>query len=280
MMEMRRELRRTVKKWSWNVDQLYRKATVRMRRLPDFIIIGAQRSGTSSLYYYLTQHPHVLRASRKEQHYFDHLYPRGVDWYRSQFPYRNEGAITGEATPAYLLFPHTAKRIHQLLPNTRLIVLLRNPVERAISQYYLEVRHRNETLPLEQALAQEESRLAGEIEKMAADENYYSQHYRVYSYKLRGIYVDQIKRYHEHFDPAQMLILSSEKFFADTPGTLKTVFSFLGVDPDWMPSDLIQKNIGANKTPTSEELLRSLRSYFAPHNQRLYEYLGEDFHWD
>ncbi len=259
---------------------LYRKITYSFRRLPDFIMIGAQRAGTSSLYYYLTQHPQVLAASRKELHFFDAHYHQGAPWYRAQFPLKSsDGAITGEATPYYLFHPFVPERIKQLLPQAKLILLLRNPVERAISHYYFEVARQNETLSLEEALAQEDDRIDPELEKMQADESYLSHTFRLHSYKRRGIYVDQIRRYHQHFDPNQMLILSSEAFFADTPGAMKSVFTFLDVDPDWSAFHLEPKNTG-KKAEVPVELRRSLQAYFAPHNRCLYEYLGRDFHWD
>ncbi len=129
--------------FSW----IYRRLTSGSRRLPDFIILGAQRAGTSSLYYYLSQHPQILPAVRKELHFFDDHYRRGLGWYRSQFPTRGaRGTITGEATPYYLSHPHAPARIQRLLPQARLIVLLRNPVERAISHYFFEVSHQREVV--------------------------------------------------------------------------------------------------------------------------------------
>ncbi len=273
-------MRTTIKHWVKDADQVYRGATARFRRLPDFIIVGTQRGGTSSLYSYLSQHPQIQRASRKEIHFFDRFYPQGEAWYRRQFPYSGGGKISGEATPFYLAHPHAAARIRQMAPHARLIALLRNPVERAISHYYLNIKHGFETLPIEEAMEQEEERLAGEMEQMLADERYYSMKYRWLSYKQRGVYVDQIRGFHQHFDLAQLLILRSEDLFVDTAGVLKQVFSFLDVDPVWAPPSLADKNPGHSKDQVPDAVWQSLREYFRPHNQRLYEYLGRDFQWE
>ncbi len=131
---------------------------------PAFVIVGAQRGGTTSLYRYLAAHPGVLPASRKELHYFTNRHDRGPDWYRSQFPPTPPGTITGESTPYYLFHPHAPRRLHAFAPDVKLIVLLRNPVDRAYSHYQLQVRRRHETLPFEEAIAREEERLAGELQ--------------------------------------------------------------------------------------------------------------------
>ena len=130
--------------------------------LPDFVIIGAQRSGTGRLYGLLTRHPDVERASVKEVHYFDRPdnFRRGIEWYRRRFPARRRGSqrhITGEATPSYLVDPPVPERIAEAVPEVRLIVLLRDPVARAYSHFHMAYRKGNETRSFEEAVEEEQA---------------------------------------------------------------------------------------------------------------------------
>src|SRR4051812_20031887 len=121
----------------------YRHLSAPLRGLPSVLIIGAQKSGTTSLSSYLVEHPDMLPSLRKEVHYFSFNYERGVNWYRAHFPYTHHlrrGALTLDATPYYLVHPLVAQRAAQLLPHAKLVVLLRNPVDRALSHYQHEVR--------------------------------------------------------------------------------------------------------------------------------------------
>src|SRR5690349_3699828 len=185
------------------LEKLFRGVTSPRRLLPDFLIIGAQRGGTTSLYNYLQAHPNIHSASIKEVHFFDRKFQKGVHWYRAHFPmrltkvyagrFRHEGFVTGEASPAYLFHPQVPERIARLLPRVKLIVLLRNPVDRAYSQYYHTLQLGYETLTFEEAIAAEEERIAGEREKISQDEYYQSHAFKHQSYLSRGIYVDQLQ---------------------------------------------------------------------------------------
>jgi len=113
--------------------------------------VGAQKAGTSSLYSYMVQHPQVLPAARKEIHYFDRHYDKGLRWYRRHFPLRarlSSERLSGEASPYYLFHPHAPRRIAETLPDARILMLLRNPANRAISHYFHEARVGREKLPL------------------------------------------------------------------------------------------------------------------------------------
>jgi len=258
----------------------YRMRRSGNRPLPHFLIIGAQKGGTSSLYRYLSQHPQILPGIRKEIHFFDLHYHKGVKWYQAHFPLLQDCCITGEASPFYLCHPHAPKRIFQRIPNVKLIVLLRNPVERAISHYFHTVRHKREKLSIEEAFRNEERRILPELAKMKKDESYSSDVYQRHSYKSRGIYVDQLKAYAEYFDREQMIILSSEDFFHNSAETLKKVFSFLNVAPEFSPDDISPKNVGMyDSEVVPESIYQYLTDYFAAYNEELYEFLGSDFEW-
>ena len=152
-----------------------------IRVLPDFIVIGCQKCATTSLYDYLIQHPNISSATEKEIHFFDSNYNVGITWYRSFFPtvfskqfskLRKEKFVTGEASPMYIFNPIVSKRILSILPNVKLIAILRNPIDRAYSHYNMQVKNGYETLSFEEAIKNEEKRIMGEREKEEQDENY------------------------------------------------------------------------------------------------------------
>jgi len=250
--------------------------------LIDFIIIGAQRCGTTSLYNYLIGHPKISSALNKEVHFFDINYNKGIDWYWKQFPTvsekvnSNEKSITGESTPYYLFHPLIAKRIFKHLPRIKLIVLLRNPVDRAYSHFSHVVRAGNEPLSFDEAIKKEPERLKGLEEKIYQYQ--YSFNHHKFSYLSRGIYADQLERYLQLFKKEQMLILKSEDFFASPQKVLNRVFSFLGISNSEL-SDFEKFNFG-NNPPIDEKTRNYLTEYFRPHNERLSELLGSDFGWN
>jgi hypothetical protein len=248
---------------------------------PDFVIIGAQKCGTTFLYDLLSQHPQVEPAIKKEVHYFDRHFGKGVDWYRSHFPSptwkEGQRSIAGEATPYYLFHPHAARRMAEIVPRARLIVLLRDPVDRAYSSYHHQVRAGRETLGFEEAIEAEETRLRGERERMLGDEQYASFNYQHFSYLSRGIYVDQLVQWSAFFSGDQTLVLKSEDLFDHVPYALRSVLSFLYL-PSWIPATSEPRLKGSYR-PMDSATRQRLRDYFEPHNRRLYEYLGVDFGW-
>lgn len=260
-----------------------RRSTTRMRALPDFLIIGGQRCGTTSLYNYIVAHPEVVPPSKKEIHYFDLYYGRGIDWYRSHFPITlgrstlRRSFVTGEASPYYVFHPHAPRRIAEAVPDVQLILILRNPVERAYSQYQHSVRGGYETLKFEEALDMEEERLLGEMERMLLDESYSSYNHRHFSYLSRGIYVEQIRDLLEYFSRRQLLILENGDLLRDPAEVLMRTFRFLNLS-EWEPIIDRRYNVG-----TYEEMDGSIRrrllDYYREPNLELNEYIGTDFSW-
>ncbi|MCC1496009.1 sulfotransferase [Alcanivorax sp. 1008] len=263
----------------------YRKFTAGGRALPSFIIIGTQKGGTTSLFHYLSQHPQLVPSYRKEVHYFDGgLKPKrdnfalGERWYRSNFPLRKhirQGQQAFEASPLYVFHPLAPERIHALLPDAKLILLLREPTERALSHYFHQARKGRETLSVMDALQGEEARLA----PVLAEHDYKHQSFMHFSYKLRGHYAEQIRRYQGLFPKENLLILGSEKFFSDPHTALRKVFEFVGVDSSFQVPNLNARNVGSNRKSVDADVYQYLQDYFSPHNQELYELLGEDFDW-
>lgn len=258
--------------------------------LPDFLIIGEAKTGTTFLYYLLTRHPYVEPAATKEVHYFDRRrkgYEENLDWYQSQFPppawKQGRRVITGEASPYYMYHPHAARRASEVVPKARIIALLRNPVDRAYSEYQHKVRDGREELGFEEATASESERIRGERERLLANEQAGSPNLRNFSYLSRSIYVDQLLEWERYFGREQLLVLSSEELFDSPLETLKRAMEFLDL-PEWAPEDLDSlsnpdSRHEANYDSMSPETRQKLEAYFAPHNQRLYDFLGRDFGW-
>lgn len=249
-----------------------------MNALPDYLIIGTQRGGTTSLYHYLTSHPQVLPPAGKELHFFDIQYDKGLAWYRSQFPLESKpGSITGEASPYYLFHPLVPERVRKTVPDARLIALLRNPVDRAYSHYQMAVRLKAETLSFEEALEREDERLEGEIERIR-NGHYYSYNHQFYSYRSRGLYAEQLEEWRRHFPNEQLLILRSEDFYGDPSTALAHVTDFLGLSR-LDAFDATPLNDGVY-SPMGEATRKRLADYFEPHNRRLEDFLGMSMGWE
>ena len=275
------------------LSKLYRGVTVPIRLLPDFLIIGTQRGGTTSLYRYLKAHPCIGATSNKDLHFFDRRFHKGLSWYRSHFPTKLEKAcaeqlrrltlVTGEASPSYLFHPHAPKRVAQVLPHVKLIVLLRNPVSRAYSQYHHAIELGFETLSFAEAIEAEEERTAKEHEKILKDERYYSEEYKHRSYLTKGIYVDQLQAWMKLFPREQFLILKSEDFYADPSATFKQALTFLNLPDTELElgeKEYKQYNTNTYFSKMDAAMRTRLVEYFKPHNARLYDLLGVDFGWD
>lgn len=245
--------------------------------MPDFLIIGTQKGGTTSLYNYLIQHPKIAPAAQKEIHFFDLNFNQGLNWYNSQFPITTGGEISGEASPYYMFHPLVPKRVKTLFPQVKLIVILRDPVARAWSHYNHEVRLGFEELSFEEAIAREPERLDREVEKMLADETYYSYNHQHYTYLSRGIYVDTLKAWMEFFPRDRFLILKSEDFYANPAQTLAQTLAFLGLSFTEI-AEYPRYNAG-DYTDIPPAMRKELAHYFLPHNQRLSEYLKVNFDW-
>jgi hypothetical protein len=261
-----------------------------MHVLPDYYIIGAAKSGTTSLYDYLVQHQCVQPITTKEPRFFDKYYNRGENWYRINFPFtfqkfisekiNKNKFITGDATPRYLDHPHAPHRIKKITPNAKFIVLLRNPIDRAYSNYNMRINAKREHLSFEDTIEKERKQVKDEFKKMQQNEEYYSRDYYHNAYLDRSIYVDKLKRWMEVFPKEKFLIIQSEEFFKDTSKMYKEVLEFLNLPNQELPE---YKQIGKAKykqPKMNSETRKKLVEYFKPHNERLYEFLGRRFDWD
>jgi hypothetical protein len=257
----------------------YGKATAAVRPLPDFLVIGAQKAGTTALYAYLRQHPGITGPSWKEVSFFDRHYARGEAWYRGNFPnsLRARGLV-GEASPSYLFHPLAPERVAALVPDAKLIALVRNPVDRAYSHYQHEVALGREPLSFEDALAAEGERLRGEEERLRSDPSYFSHAWWNYTYRARGLYADQLERWLALFPPEQLLVLPSEELGADPEAGYAQVLAFLGAAPHRL--DSYPRVFERRYEPMAPETRLRLAAGFAEPNRRLYELLGRSLDWE
>lgn len=249
--------------------------------LPDFLIVGVQKGGTSSLYHYLIQHPHVLPASNKETCFFSGRdYHKGLAYYRSFFPFaflrKFRKFLTGEASTSYMIMPFTAKRVKEHLPNVKIIAVLRNPIERAYSNYCHEKRQGVEDKSFEEAIRLERIRTQGERDRVMRNPDYKAYNYGKYSYISRGFYYRDLKPWFDHFE--DILVLSSEKLFADPIGTTNKIYRFLGLKNHKLKKyDIIQE--GTNKDKIDFKTRKRLQKVYEPHNEKLFRLIGRRFDW-
>jgi hypothetical protein len=269
--------------------RLYTVPTNRMRPLPEFLIIGAQRCGTTSLYKYLSEHPQFRSATLRTKgvHFFDTRYEKGMAWYRAHYPtslYRayfkaRHGAdlVTGEASPYYLFHPHVPYRIAKHVPQAKLIVMLRDPIDRTYSQWQHELsRGFDDSQTLEEGLDREADRLAGELDRMNADPDYKSFSHQHHSYVARSRYADQLDVYRSLFPASQILALKAEDLFADPATEYAKVLRFLGL-PAHTPE--YKAYNGYKRSPMADSTRKRLMDEFADSNRRLVDMLGPQFSW-
>ena len=271
----------------------YGLATAGSRSLPDFLVIGAKKGGTTSVANWLARHPDVLsmfpRVQRaKSPHYFDINYWRGQAWYRSHFhseafrrlQQRRTGArpIAGESSPYYLFHPAAAGRIKETVPDVKLVAVLREPVSRAYSNYWDRRATGHEDLPtFEAAIAAEPERLADATDDALRAPDAYSYDHDNHSYVARGHYAEQLRRYFDHFERGQLLVLSADVVRREPVASFKRLEAFLGLRP--VEIDLTSYNVRSGYPPLAAATRDELHEHYRPHNQELYELLGEDFGW-
>jgi hypothetical protein len=239
--------------------------------LPDFVVLGTQKGGTSFFYRLLTEHPLVRGAAAKELHFFDNKFAEGVGWYRRCF---SEGehvdghrTITGEASPSYLFDQQVPQRMARIVPEAKLIALLRNPVDRAYSHYQMEVRRGKETRSFEEATQEEMTSAEGQGNIVDVS----------HAYLRRGLYAEQLERFSFFANRDQLLVVKSENLFTRRLEVLERVLRFLKLPS--FESTLPPPAGRATYKPMDQGTRRRLEGFFAPHNERLYDLLSTDFGW-
>ncbi|HCT81379.1 MAG TPA: sulfotransferase [Micromonosporaceae bacterium] len=266
------------------------RLTAAARMLPSFLICGGQRCGTTSLYRALTAHPVVLKAVlHKGVHYFDTNYHRGMAWYQGHFPLRRTAARverehgfpahTFESSPYYLYHPHAGARIARDLPGVKLIVLVRDPVERAYSQHAHELARGFETEPdFGRALDLEPVRLAGQRERIVADPHAYSFSHQHHGYRSRGEYASYLEKLAGHVGRERILVVQSEQFFVDPKPVYDSVLDFLGLPHLGYP-EFEQHNARPRSTKLDPQVRADLTAHFAAHDAALQMWLTGTPSW-
>lgn len=267
-------------------DQWGRRTAAR-RVLPDMLIVGGQRCGTTTLFKALAQHRAFLGPTlRKGVHYFD-LHPeQSIDWYRSHFPTRDavrqreasEGGrvVVGESSPYYLWHPAAADRIARALPDIHVVALLRDPVERAYSAHAHERARGFETEPFERALELEDSRLSGEEESLRTGKKSRSLAHQHLAYVRRGEYIDQLERMERAVGHDRMLVLDSADFWAAPDENWPKVTSFLSLQDQDVA---LKKHNARSRAPMSESIRTQLSDHYLPFDERLAQWWGRDPSW-
>ena len=264
------------------------RITHRARMLPAFLIVGAQRGGTTSMYRTLSQHPAILKAVlHKGVHYFDTGYDHGLGWYQGHFPLRaravlarratGDAPLTFESSPYYMFHPLAAQRISRDLPSVKLLVLVRDPVERAYSAHAHELARGYETEPFDRALELEDQRLAGEAERIVAQPGYQSHSHQHHGYRVRGQYADQLERLEDLFGRDRIHVVDSGRFFTDPEPVYDGVLSFLGLRQYGYP--VFERHNARPRSPMPETLRATLNDHFLPYDERLAHWLGAPPSW-
>lgn len=252
-----------------------------LRMKPSFFIVGAQKSGTTSLFQYIVDlADNFAEPERKELYFFTEHFQKGKTYYQSKFPMKQgKGIITGEATPDYLYSPLVPKRVAGYYPDAKIVIILRDPVLRAYSQYQFqnntEKTQGRDDLSFAEAIATEESRYS------AKDAEDFAFSYKYHSYKARGRYAEQIKRWQQFYSPEQMLILELGDLNENPQAVIEQLFNFLGltfkqnIQYAFKPSNTGPSSIPPIDPQTKQELV----DYFRPLNEELFELLGKEFPW-
>ena len=276
----------------------YGRVTADLRPDPDFLVIGAKRGGSTSFYYDLLRHSHVCplfprpdhlpkAEPTKGIHFFDQNYDRGERWYRAHLPSRytrerlasrvGRPVITGEASPYYLFHPAAAERAAALVPNAKIIAVLRDPVMRTYSHWKERRRSNQEELDFAAALAAEDARLGDVEQRLATDPTAYSYAHEQQSYARQSEYAPALERWYARFPHERILVLASEDYYANPVAVLDEAQRFLGLPREPLGSGEV-RNAAAGET-IDAGVAAELARRFAPYNARLAELTGRTFPW-
>lgn len=261
--------------------------TAAARLRPQLVVAGAQRCGTTSLFRALEEHPCVFPpVMHKGVNYFDVNYTRGEKWYMGHFPLtrlaaartRGHGApMSFEASGYYMYHPLAPERLARDLPEVKVLVMLRDPVERAYSAHKHEMARGFETKPFDLALELEEDRLRGEVDRILEDPSYRSFSHRHHAYLRRGHYAEQVSRLLDLFGPGRVLVTESERFFESPEDEYAKILEFLEL-PQVFPANFERHN-GRPRSPMPEGIRERLRGYFQEHDKDLADLLGQAPAW-
>lgn len=271
---------------------IYSNITGPFHMLPEFVVIGPGHCGTTSMFeLYLRSNPNILPSKNKEIFYFDINYKKSLNWYKQFFPtiftkffrsLRSKKTITGEATPNYFFHPFAAEKMKKVIPNVKIILMLRNPVNRTISNYRFHYLYGKQKLTFEKALERERELYEGEYEKFLKSKDLEKDVDTTLSYLARSRYAEALERFLLYFDKKQILFLNSDEYFKNSIKEYNKILSFLGL-PYHEPKIIGKRGISPpglyKDSEISQTTIDSLKKYFEPWNEKLFNMIGERFDW-
>ena len=261
--------------------------TSSVRVLPNFFVIGPGRTGTTSLYHYLDQHPCITKSAYDELGYFDDNFHLGFNWYRSLFPTKftqqkieskYKKFLTYDVTPGYIRRPWAARRISSYFPNTKLISVLRNPVDKTYSHYNLGVNDGNVKRSFEEVIKYDLKQLENFSDSYSKTSDDYFKNVVENSFVAWGFYLEQLDIWFKLFPKKQILIIKSEDLANKTTEVIQDIFNFLEL-PEYKIKD-VSKHRVSDYSKMNSSTRKTLVEFFKPYNKKLYEFLDRDFGWD
>ena len=272
--------------YKFSLKKFYRSLTSGSRVLPNFIIIGAGRAGTTALYSYLIQHPSIIPASTENDepvadlHFFEYMISDKISWYKSHFPRKSKNSfITGEFTSTYMYHKNVPERIFNLIPKIKLIVILRNPIDKAYSTYNQQSHFNEFVSSFEETIKAEFTRIdliKDHIEYTNNNPDF--DNYVAYNIIRHGIYFNYLEKWFKIFSKEQILVVDSNELENFPQQTLNKVFEFLSLPSHEIPN-LAKVNVG-KYAPMAESTRKSLIEFYKPHNAKLNNLLGTNFDWN
>jgi len=257
------------------------------RVLPDFLVIGVGRSATTTLHHNLSKNPCLFSAAYDEIGFFDENFHLGLNWYRSFFPTKslknktiknNNFFMSYEVTPSYIRKPWVARRIKEILPNVKLIAILRNPVDRTYSHYNMAVNEGNEKRSFEEVIKYDLKQLENFSDSYSKKSDDYFKNVVENSFVARGFYLEQLDIWFKLFPKKQILIIKSEDLANRTTEVVKDIFNFLML-PEYNIKN-VSKHRVSDYSKMNSSTRKTLVEFFKPYNKKLYEFLDRDFGWD
>ena len=273
---------------NFSIGRAFQMATSSIRTLPNFIIIGSSKSGTWAIHNYLLQHPDVDYSARNI-HFFEYAYSNKISWYKSHFPTKlykslvesihKRKCLMSEHTSTYLHHPLIPQRVKDGIPDVKLIVSLRNPIDRAYSNYHMFVRIGTEKRTFEDAVFSELKR----IEIIKENDNFQIKNPNFsncveFNYLRHGTYVDKLENWLKFFRREQFCIVENKDLSKNPQQVFDKIFEFLNV-PHFKLRQEERWNVGEYKK-MKESTRKTLEDFFKPYNERLYKLLGQNFSWD
>jgi len=246
---------------------------------PNLFILGVQKAGTSTLHNYLNESHEIFFPPKKELHYFDAYYHKGISWYLDHFKTANfkKYRFAGEATPYYYFHPRVPKKMYHSFPDARFIVLFRNPIDRAYSHYQMSVRRGLENRSFEEAIQKEKKVIRKEMFRLMLSKKFNLSHAET-SYVSRGMYFKQLKRWLNYFPLNRFLFIKSEDFFLNPQSEINKITDFLNISPYKLKEARVI-NPGNYEHKMSEETRNYLQKIFLEDIQKLQDITQLNFNW-